>query len=577
MLSNTAVPKYYGQFRDAVIRGEIPVCKEISMQMNRIDRRIADPRYYYDDIAVDAWIDFCESELTLRDGSDFFMLDSFKLWGEDVFGWYYFVEQSVWNPDIRAYEYKQVRKQLTDHQYLIVGRGASKTGYGACIHGYYIGPDTSTTQQVVTAPTERQGNETLAYLKTAITRSRGPLFKFLTQGSINNTTGSSVNKVKLASTKKGIQNFITNSLIEFCPMDIDKLQGRGDKVATVDEWLSGDIRESPITAIEQGSAKNDNFIIVAMSSEGTVRNGVGDTIKMELMNILKGDYSNEHISIWWYKLDDISEVDIPPMWLKANPNIGKTVSWETYQQDVDKAEHNPIDRNDILAKRFGVPMEGYTYFFTYDETLPTGQNLSFWQLPCSLGCDLSQGGDFCAFTFLFPLDDGSFGVKTLNYISDYTMSQLPMAMRTKYEQFIEEGSLVVMPGTVLDMQLVYEDLDRHILTNQYNVCSVGYDPYNAKEFIQRYIQENSEFGVEKVIQGKRTESVPLTEIKKLTEQRKFKFDQKLMTYTMGNCIVVEDVNGNKQLLKKTYEAKIDAVAALMDAFIAYKLNKESFG
>lgn len=577
MLSNTAVPKYYGQFRDAVIRGEIPVGKEISMQMNRIDRRIADPRYYYDDVAVDAWIDFCESELTLRDGSDFFMLDSFKLWGEDVFGWYYFVDQSVWNPDIRAYEYKQVRKQLTDHQYLIVGRGASKTGYGACIHGYYVAADTSTTQQVVTAPTERQGNETLAYLKTAITRARGPLFKFLTQGSINNTTGSSVNKLKLASTKKGIQNFITNSLIEFCPMDIDKLQGRGDRVATVDEWLSGDIRESPITAIEQGSAKNDNFIIVAMSSEGTVRNGVGDTIKMELMDILKGDYPNEHVSIWWYKLDDISEVNNPPMWLKANPNIGKTVSWETYQQDVEKAEHNPIDRNDILAKRFGIPMEGYTYFFTYEETLPTGQNLSFWQLPCSLGCDLSQGGDFCAFTFLFPLADGSFGVKTLNYISDYTMSQLPIAMRTKYEQFIEEGSLVVMPGTVLDMQVVYEDLDRHILTNQYNVCSVGYDPYNAKEFIQRYIQENSEFGVEKVIQGKRTESVPLTEIKKLAEQRKFKFDERLMTYTMGNCIVVEDVNGNKQLLKKTYEAKIDAVAALMDAFIAYKLNKESFG
>ena len=577
MLSNTAVPKYYGQFRDAVIRGEIPVCKEISMQMNRIDRRIADPRYYYDDVAVDAWIDFCESELTLRDGSDFFMLDSYKLWGEDIFGWYYFVEQSVWNPDIRAYEYKQVRKQLTDHQYLIVGRGASKTGYGATIHGYYIAADTSTTQQVVTAPTERQGNETLAYLKTAITRARGPLFKFLTQGSINNTTGSSVNKLKLASTKKGIQNFITNSLIEFCPMDIDKLQGRGDRVATVDEWLSGDIRESPFTAIEQGSAKNDDFIIVGISSEGTVRNGIGDTIKMELMDILKGDYPNERCSIWWYKLDDVDEVNTPAMWLKANPNIGKTVSWETYQQDKEKAEHNPIARNDILAKRFGVPTEGYTYFFTYEETLTTGVNLSFWQLPCSLGIDLSQGGDFCAFTFLFPLTDGSFGVKTINYISDYTMSQLPMAMRVKYEQFIEEGSLVVMPGTVLDMQVVYEDLDRHILTNQYNVCSVGYDPYNAKEFIQRYIQENSEFGVEKVIQGKRTESVPLTEIKKLTEQRKFKFDQKLMTYTMGNCIVVEDVNGNKQLLKKTYEAKIDAVAALMDAFIAYKLNKESFG
>ena len=576
MLSNTAVPKYYGQFRDAVIRGEIPVNKEISMQMNRIDRRIADPRYYYDDIAVDAWIDFCESELTLRDGSDFFMLDSFKLWGEDIFGWYYFVESSVWNPETRKYEPKLIRKQLTTHQYLIVGRGASKTGYGACIQGYYVAANTLTTQQVVTAPTERQGNETLAYLKTAIARSRGPLFKFLTQGSINNTTGSGVNKLKLASTKKGIQNFITNSLIEFCPMDIDKLQGRGDKVATVDEWLSGDVRESPITAIEQGSSKNDDYIIVAFSSEGTVRNGIGDTIKMELMDILKGDYINDRVSIWWYKLDDVSEVNNPAMWLKANPNIGKTVSYETYQQDVDKAEHNPVARNDILAKRFGIPMEGYTYFFTFEEIQPFKFKQDYWELPCSLGCDLSQGGDFCAFTFLFPLADGSFGIKTLDYISEYTMSQLPMAMRVKYEQFVAEGSLIVMNGTVLDMQLVYDDLDRHIQSHRYTVCCLGYDPYNAKEFINRWCVENGEFGVEKVIQGAKTESVPLTEIKKLAEQRLLKFDEQLFSYTMGNCIVIEDTNGNKKLMKRTYEAKIDAVAALLDAFVAYKLNKDLF-
>ena len=576
MLSNTAVPKYYGQFRDAVIRGEIPVNKEVSMYMNIIDRRIANPQYYYDDLAVESYIDFCESELTLRDGSDFFMLDSFKLWAEDIFGWYYFIERSVWNPNTHQYELKVIRKRLINIQYLIVGRGASKTGYGSTIQGYFVAADTSTTQQCVTAPTERQGNETFSYIKTAITRSRGPLFKFLTMGSINNTTGSSVNKLKLASTKKGIQNFVTNSIIEFCPMDIDRLQGRGDKVATVDEWLSCDIRESPIEALEQGCAKNEDYLILAYSSEGTVRNGIGDTIKMELMDILKGNYINDHVSIWWYRLDDLDEVGIPAMWLKANPNIGKTVSYETYQQDVEKAEHNPVARNDILAKRFGIPMEGYTYFFTYEETLPTAISQNFWNMPCSLGVDLSQGGDFCAFTFLFPLVDGSYGVKTLNFISEYTMSKLQLAMRTKYEQFIEEGSLIIMNGTVLDMQIVYDMLEKHIEINQYDVCCLGYDPYNAKEFIQRWTQEHSEWAVEKVIQGKKTESVPLTEIKKLAEQRLFRFDEKLMTYTMGNCIVVEDVNGNKQLLKKTYEAKIDAVAALLDAFVAYKLNKESF-
>jgi phage terminase large subunit-like protein len=576
MLSNTATPKYYGQFRDAVIRGEIPVNEEVSMYMNIIDRRIANPQYYYDDLAVESYIDFCESELTLRDGSDFFMLDSFKLWAEDIFGWYYFIERSVWNPSTHSYELKIIRKRLINIQYLIVGRGASKTGYGSTIQGYFVAADTSTTQQCVTAPTERQGNETFSYLKTAITRSRGPLFKFLTHGSINNTTGSSVNKVKLASTKKGIQNFVTNSIIEFCPMDIDRLQGRGDKVATIDEWLSCDIRESPIEALEQGCAKNDDYLILAYSSEGTVRNGIGDTIKMELMDILKGNYRNDHVSIWWYKLDSLDEVGIPAMWPKANPNIGKTVSYETYQQDVEKAEHNPVARNDILAKRFGIPMEGYTYFFTYEETLPTANSQSFWGMPCSLGVDLSQGGDFCAFTFLFPLSDGSFGVKTLNFISEYTMSKLQLAMRTKYDEFVEEGSLIVMNGTVLDMQIVYEFLERHIDSNQYDVCCLGYDPYNAKEFIMRWTQEHTEWGVEKVIQGKKTESVPLTEIKKLAEQRLLRFDEKLMTYTMGNCIVVEDVNGNKQLLKKTYEAKIDAVAALLDAFVAYKLNKESF-
>lgn len=576
MLSNTAVPKYYGQFRDAVIRGEIPVNKEVSMYMNIIDRRIANPQYYYDDLAVEAYIDFCESELTLRDGSDFFMLDSFKLWAEDIFGWWYFVERSVWNNQTRQYEIKVIRKRLINKQYLIVGRGASKTGYGSTIQAYFVSADTSTTQQCVTAPTERQGNETFSYIKTAITRSRGPLFKLLTQGSINNTTGSSVNKLKLASTKKGIQNFVTNSIIEFCPMVIDSLQGRGDKVATVDEWLSCDIRESPIEALEQGSSKNEDYLILAYSSEGTIRNGIGDTIKMELMDILKGDYINDHVSIWWYKLDDVDEVANPAMWLKANPNLGKTVTYETYQQDVEKAEHNPIARNDILAKRFGIPAEGYTYFFTYEETLTTAISQNFYGMPCSLGVDLSQGGDFCAFTFLFPLVDGSFGVKTLNFISEYTQSQLPLAMAAKYDEFIQEGSLIVLNGTILDMDIVYEFLDRHIQANNYDVNCLGYDPYNAKDFITRWSQENTSFGVEKVIQGKRTESVPLTEIKKLAEQRLLRFDEKIMTYTMGNCIVNIDVNGNKQLLKRAYEAKIDAVAALLDAFVAYKLNKDNF-
>ena len=576
MLSNTATPKYYGQFRDAVIRGEIPVCREVSMEMNRIDKLIADPRYYYDNDAVEGWIAYCENELTLRDGSDFFMLDSFKLWGEEIFGWYYFVERSVWNPDIKDYETKQIKKRLIDHQYLIVGRGASKTGYAACIQGFYNMVDTSTTQQCITAPTERQGGETFAYLKTAISRARGPLIQFMTDGSINNTTGSARNRVKLASTKKGIQNFLTNSIIEFCPMTVDKLQGRGDKVATIDEWLSGEIRESPITALEQGCEKNDDYIIVAISSEGTVRNGVGDSIKMDLMNILKGEYSNPHVSIWWYKLDDVKEVAYPSMWLKANPNIGKTVTYETYQKDKEKAEHDPSARNDILAKRFGIPMEGYTYFFTYEETLPDQRRQDFWKLPCALGCDLSQGGDFCSFVFLFPLADGSFGIKTIDYISTYTMSKLPSAMRVKYEEFMQEGSLIVMNGTVLDMQDVYDDLDKHIQHNQYDVRCVGYDPYNAKEFITRWIQDNSEFGIEKVIQGAKTESVPLTEIKKLAEQRLLRFDEKLFSYTMGNCIVIEDTNGNKKLMKKSYDAKIDAVAAMMDAFVAYKLNKESF-
>lgn len=575
MLSNTATPKYYGEFRDAVMRGEIPVCREISMEMNRIDTLIDNPKYYYDDGPVEGWIKFCENELTLVDGSNLILLDAFKLWGECVFGWYYFVERSVWDPETNHYVNKTIKKRLINKQFLIVGRGAAKSLYDTCMQSYWENIDTTTTQQCITAPTMKQAEEILNPYRTAITRARGPLFQFLTYGSLQNTTGSTANRCKLASTKKGVENFLTNSIVEIRPMTIDKLQGRRDKVATVDEWLSCDIREDPIGALEQGAMKNDDYLIVATSSEGTVRNGPGDTIKMELMKILKGEYTNDHVSIWWYKLDDVSEVGDPAMWIKANPNLNKTVSYETYQLEVEKAENAPASRNDILAKRFGIPTEGFTYFFTFEETLPH-RHRDFWKMPCALGADLSQGGDFCSFTFLFPLFDGRFGVKTINYISEYTLQGLPTAMRVKYEDFMREGSLVIMPGTILDMMDVYDDLDKHIQTNQYDVRSLGFDPYNAKEFVSRWITENGEFGVEKVIQGVKTESVPLTEIKKLAEQRALLFDEQLFSYTMGNCIVIVDTNGNKKLLKKTYEAKIDAVAALMDAFVSYKLNKESF-
>lgn len=580
MLSNTATPKYYGQFRDAVLRGEIPVCEKIEKEMNRIDRLIANPRYYYDDLAVEGWISFCEHEMTLVDGSDLHLLDSFKLWGEALYGWYEFLDRTVWNPNGRGngrgcYERKEVRKRLINKQFLIVGRGAAKSLYDTLIQAYEENVNVTTTQQLVTAPTMKQGEEILNPYRTAIARAKGPLFKFLTEGSLQNTTGAKVNRQKLCSTKKGVENFMTNSLVEIRPMSIDKLQGRRDKVATIDEWLSCDIREDPIGAIEQGSSKVDDYIIVCTSSEGCVRNGVGDTIKMELDDILKGKYVNDHVSIWWYKLDDVSEVGDPSMWLKANPNIGKTVSYETYQLDVEKAEAAPASRNDILAKRFGIPTEGYTYFFRYEETLPHNK-IDFWQMPCALGADLSQGGDFCSFAFLFPLHNGTFGVKTLNYISEYTLYKLPAAMRVKYDDFIKEDSLIVLPGTILDMNDVYDDLDKHIQEAGYDVVAFGYDPYNAKEFVNRWCTENTSFGVEKVIQGARTESVPLTELKKLAEERALIFDQELYSYTMGNCIVIEDTNGNKKLMKKSYEAKIDAVAATMDAFVAYKLNKESF-
>lgn len=578
-LSNTAVPKYYGRFRDAVIRGEIPVCKEVSMEMNRIDDLIANPGIYYDDKAVEGWIKYCESELTLTDGSDLCLLDSFKLWGEQVFGWYYFVERSVYEPNADGhgghYVTKTIKKRLINKQYLIVGRGAAKSLYDSCVQSYFQNIDTSTTDQIVTAPTVRQSEEVLTPIKTAITRARGPLFKFLTEGSLQNTTGSKANRVKLASTKKGIENFITGSIIRIIPMSIDKLQSLRCKIATVDEWLSGDIREDPIGAIEQGASKNDDWLITATSSEGTVRNGAGDTIKMELMDILKGDYINPHASIWWYKLDSVDEVAYPEMWTKANPNIGKTVTYETYQLDVDRAEKAPAARNDILAKRFGLPMEGYTYYFTYEETL-CHPHRSFWQLPCALGGDLSQGDDFCSFTFLFPLRNGRFGVKTRNYISSRTLNKLPAAMRIKYEQFMNEGSLIVLEGTVLDMMQVYEDLDDHIVRCGYDVRCFGYDPYNAKEFVERWAAENGPFGIEKVIQGAKTESVPLGELKKLAEDRLLIFDEELMTYAMGNCIAMEDTNGNRKLLKKRYEQKIDAVAAMMDAYIAYKHNPEAF-
>ena len=578
-LSNTATPKYYGMFRDAVIRGEIPVCSEISMEMNRIDDNIANPGIWYDDQAIQGFIDYCENELTLTDGEDLHLLDSFKLWAEQIFGWYYFVERSVYepNPDGRGGHYvnKRIRKRLINKQYLIVARGAAKSMYGSCIHNFFLNVDTSTTHQITTAPTMKQAEEMISPIKTAIARARGPLFKFLTEGSLQNTTGSKANRVKLASTKKGVENFLTGSLLEVRPMSIDKLQGLRCKIATVDEWLSGDVREDPIGAIEQGASKNDDYLIVAMSSEGTVRNGIGDTIKMELAEILKGEYYNPHVSIWWYKLDSIDEINNPAMWVKANPNLGKTVSYEVYQLEVERAEKAPANRNDILAKRFGIPMEGYTYYFTYEETLPHRRR-DFWSLPCALGADLSQGDDFCAFTFLFPLANGSFGVKTRNYISELTLKKLPLAMRNKYEEFMKEGSLIVMPGTILDMMLVYEDLDAHIIDRQYDVRCFGFDPYNAKDFVARWESENGPFGIEKVIQGARTESVPLGELKKLSEKRMLLFDEELMCFAMGNCIVVEDTNGNRKLLKKRYDAKIDAVAAMMDAFVAYKNNRDAF-
>lgn len=578
-LSNTAVPIYYGQFRDAVIRGEIPVCKEISMEMNRIDDLIDNPGIYYDDEAVNGFIEYCESELTLTDGEDLYLLDSFKLWAEQIFGWYYFVERSVYEPDPDGhgghYVTRSIKKRLVNKQYLIVTRGAAKSMYASCIQNFFLNVDTSTTHQITTAPTMRLADEVMSPIRTAITRSRGPLFKFLTEGSLQNTTGSKSNRIKLASTKKGVENFLTGSLLEVRPMSIDKLQGLRCKIATVDEWLSGDIREDVIGAIEQGASKNDDYLIVATSSEGTVRNGPGDTIKMELMDILKGDYYNPHVSIWYYKLDSVDEVADPSMWIKANPNLGRTVTYETYQLDVERAEKAPATRNDILAKRFNIPMEGYTYYFTYEETLPHRRR-DYWQMPCALGADLSQGDDFCAFTFLFPLSNGCFGIKTRNYISESTLLKLPAAMRVKYEQFINEGSLMVLDGTVLDMMEVYDDLDKHIIDHDYDVRCFGFDPYNAKDFVARWESENGPFGIEKVIQGAKTESVPLGELKKLAEERKLLFDEELMTFAMGNCITLEDTNGNRKLLKKRREQKIDAVAAMMDAYVAFKFNREAF-
>lgn len=578
-LSNTAVPKYYGRFRDAVIRGEIPVCKQVSMEMNRIDALIASPKYYYDDKAVEGWIKFCENELVLTDGSDLNLLDSFKLWGEQVWGWYYYVERSVYEPNEDGhgghYVQKTIKKRLINKQYLIVGRGAAKSLYASSMHGYELNVDPSTTHQVATAPTMKQAEETMSPLKTAITRARGPLFKFLTQGSLQNTTGSRANRQKLCSTKKGIENFLTGSLLEVRAMSIDSLQGLRCKLATVDEWLSGDIREDVVGAIEQGASKLDDYLIIATSSEGTVRNGVGDSVKMELEQILRGEYINPHVSIWWYKLDSLDEVGIPEMWLKANPNTGKTVTYETIQLDVERAEKTPAARNDILAKRFGIPMEGYTYFFTYDETIPHRKR-SFWKMPCSLGADLSRGDDFCAFTFLFPLSNGGFGVKTRNYISSLTFNKLHPAMRMKYEDFIKEGSLAVMEGTTLDMMEVYEDLDQFILQQEYDVRTFGFDPYNAEAFVQRWVTENGSFGVEKVQQGARTESVPLGEIKKISEERLLIFDEQLFGFAMGNCITIEDTNGNRKLLKKRHDEKIDPVAALIDALVAFKRNPDAF-
>lgn len=584
-LSNTATPKYYGMFRDAVIRGEIPVCKEISMEMNRIDDLIADPNIWYDDSVMNGFIEFCENELTLTDGGELHLLDSFKVWAEQIFCWYYFVDRSVYVPDSDGhggrYVRKKIKKRLIKKQYLIVGRGAAKSIYGSTIQNYFLNVDTTTTHQITTAPVMTQAEEVMSPIRTSIIRSRGPLFTFLTDGTLQNTTGSKANRVKLASTKKGIQNFLTGSLLEVRPMSIDKLQGLRVKCATVDEWLSGDIREDPIGAIEQGASKvqsgfsDDDYIIIAMSSEGTVRNGVGDTIKMELRDILKGEYPARHVSIWWYKLDSIDEVADPAMWMKANPNIGKTVTYETYQLDVERAEKNPAARNDILAKRFDIPMEGYTYFFTYEETIPHRER-DYWKMPCSLGADLSQGDDFCAFTFLFPLRDGSFGIKTRNYITERTLQKLYLAMRNKYEEFINEGSLIVMPGTVLDLSQVYDDLDMHITEQEYEVVCFGYDPYSAKEFVERWTKENGPFGVDKVPQGSRTESVPLGELKKLAEDRMLLFDERIMEFAMGNCVVAEDTNGNRKLIKKRRDAKIDCVSAMMDAYVSYKANRDAF-
>ena len=586
MLSNIATPKYYGEFRDKVLRGEIPVCREISMEMNRIDALIADPRIYYDDETVEGFIEYCENELTLTNGEDLHLLDSFKLWAEQIFGWYYFIERSIYVPSKDnhggRYVRKRIKKRLINKQYLIVARGGAKSMYASLIQSYFLNIDTSTTYQVCTAPTMKQADEVISPIRTSIARARGPLFKLLTYGSLQNTTGSIENRVKLASTKKGIENRITNSVIEVRPMKIDALQGLRNKVATIDEWLSGDIREDPIECLEQGATKeqgsgeNNDWLIVAISSEGTVRNGCGDTIKMTLMKILKGEYEDIHTSIFWYKLDSIDEVNDPSMWVKAQPNIGKTVSYETYHAAVEKAEKVPSERNDILAKRFGLPMEGFTYFFTYEETLPQKRKRDYWRMSCAVGADLSQGDDFCSFVFLFPLPHGEFGIKTRNYITEYTLTKLPGAMRHKYDEFMAEGSLIVMPGTVLDMMEVYEDLDRHITESQYDVCAIGYDPYNAREFIERWERENGPFGIEKVIQGSKTESVPLGELKKLAEQGALLFDEELMSYAMGNAITIEDTNGNRKLLKKRYEAKIDPVASLMDAFVAWKLNKEAF-
>lgn len=577
-LSNTATPRYYGEFRDKVLRGEIFVNEHISMEMNRIDWLIQNPGVYYDESKVEGWIAYCEGEMTLTDGGDLHLLDTFKLWGEQIFGWYYFVERSVPQPDsngVIKYVKKMVKKRLINKQYLIVGRGAAKSLYGSCLQSYFLNMDASTTHQITVAPTMSQADEIMSPIRTAITRAKGPLFQFMTEGSLQNTTGPKSQRQKLASTKKGIENFLTGSLIEVRPMSISKLQGLRCKYATVDEWLSGDIREDVIGAIEQGASKLDNYLIVATSSEGTVRNGSGDTIKMELLDILKGEYSNPHVSIWWYNLDSVQEVSDPAMWVKAQPNIGKTVSYETYQLDVERAEKAPATRNDILAKRFGIPMEGYTYFFTYEETIPHRQT-NFWQMPCAMGADLSQGDDFCAFTFMFPLSRDRFGVKTRDYITSLTLDKLPLAMRQKYDEFIQEGSLVIMEGAVLDLDLVYDDLDKFITESEYDVRCFGYDPYNAKAFVERWAQENGPFGIEKVIQGSKTESVPLGELKTLAEQRLLIFDEKLMQFAMGNCIVLEDTNFNRKLFKKRYEEKIDAVAAMLDAFVAYKLNKDAF-